>query len=147
MPSDTDITGVAAILMHNGKFLLQHRDNKPEITNPDKWGFVGGGIDEGETPEEAVRRECMEEVGVIPQGLIRLGRIKTSVRFYAHLTDEEAQNLVLGEGQAINFFTIEEAAALNGTQRVVELFNTHSEAVGRLVAGETVDPVDLGIEE
>ncbi len=133
--------------MHNGKFLLLHRDNIPEITNPDKWGFVGGGVDEGETPEEAMRRECMEEVGVIPEGLTVLGRIGISMRFYAHLTDEEATRLVLGEGQAFAFFSVEDAAKLNGTPRVVELFNTHQEGILKLVNSEPVELRELGIEE
>jgi 8-oxo-dGTP pyrophosphatase MutT (NUDIX family) len=31
---------------------------------PDCWDLVGGHVEPGERPEEAVRRECLEEVGV-----------------------------------------------------------------------------------
>ncbi|MDD4900610.1 MAG: NUDIX domain-containing protein [Patescibacteria group bacterium] len=54
---------VACILLYdsNKKFLLQHRtDNAP--TFPDYFGFFGGKIEEGESPEEAIRRECVEEL-------------------------------------------------------------------------------------
>lgn len=33
------------------------------IYQDDQWSFAGGGIDEGETPEEAIKRELEEELG------------------------------------------------------------------------------------
>ena len=30
-------------------------------------------MDEGETPEEAARRECHEEIGLVPSTIVRLG--------------------------------------------------------------------------
>ena len=45
-----------------GKILLQLRDNKPGLPYPDCWGTFGGQIEEGETPEEAIRREIKEEL-------------------------------------------------------------------------------------
>ena len=32
-----------------------------------------GGVDEGESPEEAARRECHEEIGLVPATTVRLG--------------------------------------------------------------------------
>jgi len=46
-----------------GKVLLQHRDETAERL-PDYWAFFGGGIKDGESPEEAVRREIKEELGI-----------------------------------------------------------------------------------
>lgn len=37
------------------------------------WEVVAGSIDQGETPEEAARRECHEEVGLRPERLVPLG--------------------------------------------------------------------------
>lgn len=37
------------------------------------WEVVAGSIDEGETPEEAARRECHEEIGLRPRRLTPLG--------------------------------------------------------------------------
>jgi len=55
---------IAAIILENdeGKFLLYLRDNKPDIPFPGHWDLIGGHIEEGETPEEALVREVKEEL-------------------------------------------------------------------------------------
>ncbi|MBD3304583.1 NUDIX domain-containing protein [Candidatus Woesearchaeota archaeon] len=45
------------------KVLLQHRSESAKLL-PDYWAFFGGGIEEGETPEQAVVREAGEELGI-----------------------------------------------------------------------------------
>ena len=53
---------VAAIIEKNGKILICRRaENK---TRALKWEFPGGKIEPGETPEQAVLRECREELDV-----------------------------------------------------------------------------------
>ena len=37
------------------------------------WELPAGSVDEGETPEVAARRECHEEIGLVPDTLVRLG--------------------------------------------------------------------------
>ena len=37
------------------------------------WEFPAGRLDEGESAEDAARRECEEEIGVVPHRLERLG--------------------------------------------------------------------------
>ena len=46
-----------------GRLLIQHR-SKDAKRHPNYWGFFGGGIEEGETPEDAVKREAKEELGL-----------------------------------------------------------------------------------
>jgi 8-oxo-dGTP diphosphatase len=55
---------IAAIILENdeGKFLLYLRDNNPDIPFPNHWDLIGGHIEEGETPEEALVREVKEEL-------------------------------------------------------------------------------------
>jgi ADP-ribose pyrophosphatase len=39
------------------------------------WELPAGSVDEGETPEEAARRECHEEIGKIPATIVRLAAV------------------------------------------------------------------------
>ena len=47
-----------------GWVLLQERDSHPVI-DPDRWGFPGGHLETGETPEQGAYREFEEETGVV----------------------------------------------------------------------------------
>ena len=55
---------IAAIIFENdrGEILLYLRDNKPGIPFPNHWDLIGGHVEEGETPEEALIREVREEL-------------------------------------------------------------------------------------
>jgi 8-oxo-dGTP diphosphatase len=57
---------IAAIILENdkGEFLLALRDNKPGIPFPNHWDLIGGHIEDGETPEEALLREVKEELNI-----------------------------------------------------------------------------------
>ncbi|WP_236023118.1 (deoxy)nucleoside triphosphate pyrophosphohydrolase [Dictyobacter formicarum] len=55
-------TVTAAILMLNGKILIARR--KKGDAPEHKWEFPGGKIEPGETPEQCLKREMMEEFGV-----------------------------------------------------------------------------------
>lgn len=55
-------TVVAAIAVRDGKALLARR--RPGESNAGQWEFPGGTIKEGETPQQALEREILEELGV-----------------------------------------------------------------------------------
>jgi 8-oxo-dGTP diphosphatase len=57
---------IAAIILENdmGEFLLALRDNKSWIPFPNHWDLIGGHVEDGETPEEALVREVKEELDI-----------------------------------------------------------------------------------
>ncbi|MCH5151718.1 MAG: (deoxy)nucleoside triphosphate pyrophosphohydrolase [Clostridiales bacterium] len=56
------ITVVAALIWRNGKFLICQRPaNKKRAL---LWEFVGGKVEQGETKEQALVRECQEELAI-----------------------------------------------------------------------------------
>ena len=103
--------GVAWILTNKeGEVLLQKRTANYEKF-PSMWTIMGGAMEEGETPKEAINRELKEELG-----------IKLDLKFcdefilhtkvdYTYLFKGKLDNLVkisLGEGNGIAFFSKEE---------------------------------------
>ena len=46
------------------KILILKRQNNSDMRFPGLWSFAGGGAEQGETPEDAVRREALEETGM-----------------------------------------------------------------------------------
>ena len=59
-----------AMLVRNGRVLLVHRHPK-RLVYPDCWNLVGGHIEPGEEPVDALHRECREEVGVAIEAFVR----------------------------------------------------------------------------
>ena len=51
-----------ALLERNGHWLMQLRDDVPGIVGPGCWGLFGGHLEPGEGPEQALRRELLEEI-------------------------------------------------------------------------------------
>jgi 8-oxo-dGTP diphosphatase len=51
-----------AIIEHDGKVLAAQRSDRMSL--PLKWEFPGGKINEGESVEECLKRELMEELGI-----------------------------------------------------------------------------------
>ena len=72
-PIDQRTQVAVAILHHDHKFLLQLRENKPNMRYPGYWGLFGGHLELGELPEAAMQRELREEIGYTPPQLSKFG--------------------------------------------------------------------------
>ena len=103
-----------AILYRDGKFLLQLRDNIPGIAYPGYWGFFGGHIEAGENPEDALKRELLEEITYTATTVSEFGLYSDAkaIRHVYHgpLT-VDLNELVLNEGWDMGLLTPEEIRA------------------------------------
>jgi len=96
-----------------GRLLLQERDEQAPI-DPERWGLVGGHVEDGEDVETAVHRELAEETGLAAgpghaTGVLTLWRDFTvhessdTMWVYAGATTVTDQDVVCGEGRQIVF--------------------------------------------
>lgn len=76
-------------LERGGQYLMLHRVRKKNDPNHDKWIGVGGGIEEGETPEQCLLREVREETGLTLTGYDKRGVID----FISDVCEDEVMHL------------------------------------------------------
>ncbi len=102
-----------AMLARQDRWLLQLRDDVAGIVAPGHWGLFGGHLDPGETPEQALRRELLEEINWCAEELPYWFRHTSPTRiahfFRADLTVPlealqllEGQDLVLASAEELN---------------------------------------------
>lgn len=81
--SPTPLGSVAVAIIHqHDKYLMQLRDDLPNIAYPGVWGFFGGHIEPEEEPEAALRRELIEEINFCAGELtkFRCDRVEVSLQ-------------------------------------------------------------------
>ncbi len=138
--------GVGAFIIYNNTFLLQLRDNKPDISNPNRWGSVGGGIEGNEVPLEAMKRECREEIGFIPNDIRYVGRnLDSKYRYCIYLSEEEVSHIVRGEGQELKFFTLDEIPLERCTPIAQLFFTKYRQVTEKLLQGISIEPEELDL--
>jgi 8-oxo-dGTP diphosphatase len=75
-------------LKADGKTLMMHRIKKANDMHQGKWNGLGGKLDPGETPEECVVREVLEESGLmivdpLLKGLLTFPKFANNEDWYA----------------------------------------------------------------
>jgi ADP-ribose pyrophosphatase len=79
------------------------------------WELPAGSVDEGETPEQAARRECHEEIGRVPATIVRLAAMfptpgycdEEMVFFRVSSLEEPTEAAALDEDEDIEARTFE----------------------------------------
>ena len=113
------VQGVNAIPINPaGKILLQQRDDRPDLRYPGCWVTFGGHVEDGETPDEALRRELLEEIELeLPMTLWRVDdypmerdgqKIIVESFTYVGRIDRPAAEIALNEGQALGYCGLED---------------------------------------
>ena len=62
-------------LEREGCYLMMHRTKKKNDENGGKWIGIGGHFEEGESAEECMKREVLEECGVTPTAYRERGKV------------------------------------------------------------------------
>ena len=83
LPILTMTNSVAALIIdEDGRYLLQLRDDVPDIWFPDHCGLFGGAIDGDEGLEEAFAQEMEEELGFVPDAATNFTRFDYDASFF-----------------------------------------------------------------
>ncbi len=116
------MTQIVTLIIENGKgeILMYLRDNKPEIPFPHYWDLFGGEIEAGETPQEALKRELKEELGITLANCKFFkkydcleGDVKPNIKYvYSVKTNQPLEEMTLLEGEELRFFSREEIGGL-----------------------------------
>ena len=102
--------GSKAIIVNNGKYLLQLRDNKKNILAANRWGFFGGSLlNRKETPESCMKRELKEELSIKCDFLMKIYEcLHTPSGHYIHFfyikPNKKITKDKLNEGQDFGWF-------------------------------------------
>ncbi len=141
--------GAKIIILSPDKILLFHRDNISTIRSPDCWQLVGGGIEEGETPEQGLIREVKEEVGYDLKEFKLITKTKGSqgedVWVYVAFVDKNEEcKFILGpdEGQGIGWFTIDEALAIKLTPGTRILLSKYRDLIEEMMKTKSVPSIE-----
>jgi 8-oxo-dGTP diphosphatase len=115
IPDDPGRRGVVGVVVRDGRMLVIRRSRS--VVAPLVYCFPGGGIEEGESEEEALVREFREEVGVTIRPMRRLWECVTAWKvelawWLVEMAPEATPTANPSEVESIHWFTPEEMAAL-----------------------------------
>jgi len=106
------------------KFLFVLRDNKASIPHPNMRWLLGGGIEAGETPLQAINRELKEEINIEVFDIREI--YSKNISYYIKWTQsnikwyyfigkthtDSLSNIILHEWQKVWFFSLKEISQM-----------------------------------
>jgi 8-oxo-dGTP diphosphatase len=120
------------LLIVTGSGLLMHlRDDKPGIPNPGCWAGFGGAVEEGETVEQALHRELLEETGLeIKNATFLTSEVDhegdgREVSLFYVVGDYRPEDIDLREGAGVAVHSIEDLPGLKMSPFVRRAIRSH----------------------
>jgi 8-oxo-dGTP diphosphatase len=117
-----------AIIEREGLVLAAQRSASASM--PLKWEFPGGKIDSGETPEECLRRELVEELGICV-GIKRALPACThrypafAITLYPFVCSIASGEIVLHDHEAVRWLTPDELPSLDWSEADVPVLDRY----------------------
>ncbi|MEU3449847.1 NUDIX hydrolase [Streptomyces thermolilacinus] len=111
----TDSASTAVLIVNSdGQYLLHLRDAPKPICDPGTWSLVGGGREPGESLDEAIVREILEETGLVLPEVVPYTPTKDrrpyvtegGIHVYAARWDGDARALPVSEGVMFAWFDV-----------------------------------------
>lgn len=131
------INKVALIILHDSekKILLQHRTEDAERL-PGYWAFFGGSIEPGESPEDAAKREALEELNyelknpekILEQEFSLLNSKNDYMYVFIDNFNGNKDDLKLNEGQGWGWFKpneTEQLKMIDHDRKIIKLVWNH----------------------
>lgn len=116
---------VAVIVNDDNKILLLKRPKVPKIWMPDKWSLVGGGIEKGESPEKACKREIKEETDLDIDNFIKSFTIQRNTDsieyiFACRFSGDDSEINLDRENEKYGWFDVSEMEYLDTVPHLIE---------------------------
>lgn len=99
-------------------YLLHLRDFKSSIIYPGHWGAFGGEVEKGESPEVALGRELIEEIGYSPKSFsffreVYIDSHNLNLHIFSSNLNVSLAKLNLMEGVEMGMFSVEQILSKN----------------------------------